>query len=50
MSSKLLVSKIRPPPNKPQFVGEDSWNILENAFKQIYQRNASSLSFEELYR
>lgn len=29
---------------------ETSWAILENAFREIHTKNASQLSFEELYR
>lgn len=34
--------------NDVQF--DDSWRILSQAYEQIYRKNASSLSFEELYR
>ena len=30
--------------------GDITWIILENAIHQIYDHNASGLSFEELYR
>ncbi|RHN45488.1 putative cullin [Medicago truncatula] len=33
----------------PQY-GDKTWIILENAIHQIYNHNASGLSFEELYR
>lgn len=33
----------------PKF-GEKSWKVLEDAIHEIYNHNASSLSFEELYR
>ena len=29
---------------------EGTWRILEQAFKEIHEKNASALSFEELYR
>ncbi|KAJ3059786.1 hypothetical protein HDU98_004184, partial [Podochytrium sp. JEL0797] len=29
---------------------DDCWAILSSAIEQIHQRNASVLSFEELYR
>lgn len=29
---------------------EKTWNILEHAIHEIYNHNASGLSFEELYR
>ncbi|KAI5381514.1 Cullin-3B [Lathyrus oleraceus] len=29
---------------------EHTWKILEHAIHEIYDKNASSLSFEELYR
>lgn len=29
---------------------EKTWKVLEDAIKEIYNRNASGLSFEELYR
>lgn len=29
---------------------EKTWKILEHAIHEIYNRNASGLSFEELYR
>ena len=31
-------------------VAKDTWNILAKAIDEIYNRNASQLSFEELYR
>ncbi|KAI6858248.1 Cullin-domain-containing protein, partial [Hortaea werneckii] len=29
---------------------DQTWNVLEGAFKEIHTKNASALSFEELYR
>ncbi|OIW04749.1 hypothetical protein TanjilG_08632 [Lupinus angustifolius] len=29
---------------------DKTWNILEHAIHEIYNHNASGLSFEELYR
>jgi cullin 3 len=29
---------------------EQTWSVLEKAFKEIHTKNASALSFEELYR
>ena len=29
---------------------ETTWGVLERAFKEIHTKNASALSFEELYR
>lgn len=29
---------------------EKTWKVLEDAIKEIYNHNASGLSFEELYR
>lgn len=29
---------------------EKTWKVLEHAIREIYNRNASGLSFEELYR
>ena len=29
---------------------ESTWNLLANAFGEIFKKNASKLSFEELYR
>lgn len=29
---------------------EKTWKLLEHAIHEIYNRNASGLSFEELYR
>ena len=33
----------------PQYA-EKTWRILEDAIQQVYNHNASGLSFEELYR
>jgi cullin 3 len=30
--------------------GERTWKLLEDAIREIYNHNASGLSFEELYR
>lgn len=30
--------------------GDKTWKILEDAIREIYNKNASGLSFEELYR
>ncbi|KAF2858820.1 Cullin-domain-containing protein [Piedraia hortae CBS 480.64] len=46
-------TKFRPPkrsPNISNFDFEASWRILEQAFREIHTKNASDLSFEELYR
>ncbi|KAJ3199286.1 hypothetical protein HDU67_002940, partial [Dinochytrium kinnereticum] len=55
MSSNLRKPKVVPRAIKPikkavehQFV--DAWEILSTAIKEIYKKNASKLSFEELYR
>lgn len=29
---------------------ENTWNLLRNAIHEIHKKNASGLSFEELYR
>ena len=29
---------------------ENTWNLLRNAIHEIHKKNASNLSFEELYR
>lgn len=29
---------------------DHTWNVLEHAIHEIYNQNASTLSFEELYR
>ena len=31
-------------------VASETWDVLANAIDEIYNRNASQLSFEELYR
>jgi cullin 3 len=36
--------------NHDSFDFEVSWDILENALRQIHSKNASKLSFEKLYR
>ncbi|CAH2448493.1 Ubiquitin-protein ligase [Komagataella phaffii CBS 7435] len=50
--NEIRKSKIRTP--KKAFLSqvdyEKSWEQLDEAIKQIYQKNASTLSFEELYR
>ena len=43
------------PPKRKQMNGADvdfetTWAVLETAFKEIHTKNASKLSFEELYR
>ncbi|KAK0850686.1 hypothetical protein LTR03_004427 [Friedmanniomyces endolithicus] len=56
--AKKMVSKIRPPRrvssyDRPQRRRRDfhtTWGILETAFREIHTKNASALSFEELYR
>ena len=48
LPKKKLAGKIRPVKNTID--PEQTWAILETGLSQIYNRNASSLSFEELYR
>ena len=38
--------KVEPDPK----YAEKTWNLLEHAIHEIYNHNASGLSFEELYR
>ncbi|KAK0338175.1 hypothetical protein LTR02_001859 [Friedmanniomyces endolithicus] len=48
-----MVSKIRPPRRGLNGADVDfhtTWGILETAFREIHTKNASALSFEELYR
>ncbi len=48
---KLAGAKIRPVTRRQdanQF--DDAWTKLSTAIKEIYRKNASILSFEELYR
>ncbi|QIW98907.1 hypothetical protein AMS68_004425 [Peltaster fructicola] len=45
--------KIRPPKrglNNADLDFESTWAVLERAFREIHTKNASALSFEELYR
>ncbi|KAF2147350.1 uncharacterized protein K452DRAFT_323498 [Aplosporella prunicola CBS 121167] len=51
--SKLQKNKIRPPRrgiNGGDIDFESTWNILAAAIRQIHTKNASALSYEELYR
>ena len=34
---------------EPQYA-ENIWGLLQNAIREIHKKNASGLSFEELYR
>jgi cullin 3 len=36
--------------NGPDVDFQTTWNVLETAFREIHTKNASALSFEELYR
>jgi len=50
MSKKFVIKPFRPPCqlDKPQ--ADEKWQLLKSAIQQIHSHNASSLSFEELYR
>jgi hypothetical protein len=48
LSKKKTGFKIKPYQNRMD--PESTWLLLQTGFKQIYGKNASSLSFEELYR
>ncbi|KAK9457370.1 Cullin [Dipodascopsis uninucleata] len=52
MSSGKSRVKMRPPRNRDStdVSFEQSWGVLSNAMQEMYRKNASRLSYEELYR
>ncbi|KAK9448320.1 Cullin [Limtongia smithiae] len=52
MSSGKSRIKMRPPRNRDSsdVSFDDSWNVLSTAMQEMYRKNASKLSYEELYR
>lgn len=46
----FVIPPFRPNVNMDSRKAESIWGALRSAIDEIYKRNASSLSFEELYR
>lgn len=48
--SKFVIKPFRPPNQLDKSAANEKWQLLKSAIDQIHSHNASSLSFEELYR
>ena len=48
--SKFVIKPFRPDVQWDQRKAENTWSALRSAIAEIHNANASSLSFEELYR
>lgn len=50
MASKFVIKPYQQHATMNKEGAEETWKSLDSAITQIHQQNASSLSFEELYR
>jgi cullin 3 len=48
--SKLVIKPFRPNAQMDQAQASKTWSALSSAIREIHNQNASSLSYEELYR
>ena len=47
---KIQIKRIRPTMAMDANYAQNTWNLLKSAIQEIHKKNASGLSFEELYR
>jgi cullin 3 len=47
---RINIKAFKPAVQMDSSYADNLWSVLSVAFEQIYNKNASNLSFEELYR